>query len=198
MGEMRNTLTCVENPEDTESSVEPFWKLPCFVDKEVSFVNQGIQRGLEGSIEKHSAILGVQANYSKVSRIARLPEYLMVSFNRFDRKTTNDGVIGLKVLRPISFPAILDVHQLCDPELNASILDLRNKMTELREREPAKKAPGAGLELRDVDKKKLEEEAAKAGEPAAPMEVEEEAAPAEAEAEMEIEIPDKPQIGYYD
>ena len=34
-GEMRNTLTCVENPEDVTVTSEPFWKMPCFVDKEV-------------------------------------------------------------------------------------------------------------------------------------------------------------------
>merc|ERR1711934_603848 len=41
-GEMRTTLTCLENPEDTSSTVEPFWKLPCYVDKEITYVNPGI------------------------------------------------------------------------------------------------------------------------------------------------------------
>ena len=34
-GEMKHTLTCDENPEDVSVTSEPFWKLPCFVDKEV-------------------------------------------------------------------------------------------------------------------------------------------------------------------
>ena len=61
-------------------------------------------RGLEGAIEKHSETLGAQANYTKVSRISKLPQYLIVTFNRFDRKTTNDGVVGLKVLKPLLQP----------------------------------------------------------------------------------------------
>jgi ubiquitin carboxyl-terminal hydrolase 14 len=191
MGQMKHTLTCVENPDDSSTEVEAFWKLPCFVDREVTFVNQGIQRGLEGSIEKQSEILGCQANYSKVSRISRLPTYLLVAFNRFDSKSTSDGVIGLKVLKPISFPAILDVHQLCDDELKGSILSLRGKLTEIRELEMAKKGTGH-LELRDVDKKKAEEA----------MDVEEETAPEEeAPAEepvMDLDMPENPQIGYYD
>jgi len=193
VGNMRQTLTCIENPDDTSSIIEPFHKLPCYVDKEVTFVNQGIMRGMEGSLEKHSEILGTQANYTKVSRISTLPTYLLVSFNRFDQKNTADGVIGLKVLKPISFPFILDVHQLCDDDLGKSILDMRNTFTELREREAAKAAP-ACLELRDVDKKNLEEKAAATTEAPA----EEEHSPMEVDAVMDVEIPPNPQLGYYD
>jgi ubiquitin carboxyl-terminal hydrolase 14 len=158
-------------------------------------------RGLEGAIEKHSEILGTQANYTKISRVSKLPQYLIVSFNRFDRKTTNDGVVGLKVLKPISFPAILDVNSICDEELSAEILAMRNKLTDIRERADAKAK--CALELRDVDKQKVEEDAKKAtggGEEKAGMDVEE-AAPAEeaaAAADMEEDLPLHPQLGYYD
>merc|ERR1712159_143425 len=37
-GEMKHTLTCVENPEDVSVTTEAFWKMPCFVDKEVTDV----------------------------------------------------------------------------------------------------------------------------------------------------------------
>lgn len=207
VGEMRNTLTCVENPDDTSETREPFFEVPCFVDKEVTFVNQGIMRGMEGAIEKHSEVLGTQANYQKVSRVAKLPKYLLVRFNRFDSKTivggSDDGQVkGLKILKPISFPQVLDVNQLCDPELSSEILAMRNKLTNIRERKAAKKAPGAGLELRDVDRKKLEEEEAakkaEQAEAAAPMEVDGEAEGGAAPAAMDEEDPVEPQIGYYD
>jgi len=158
-------------------------------------VNQGISRGLEGSIEKFSEALGAQANYLKTSRVSRLPQYLVVSFNRFDRKTTSDGVIGLKVLKPISFPAILDVHSICDEELGGEILAMRNKLTEAREAEDAKVK--VQLELRDVDKKKLEEEtAAKEAAAAAAMDVDELAAAEQ--KKKDDAIPENPMLGYYD
>jgi len=197
-GEMSHTLTCVENPDDTSTTTEPFWQMPCFVDKEVTFVNQGIMRGLEGNIEKHSEALGMQANYTKVSRVSKLPKYLIVNFNRFDRKTTSDGVIGLKVLKPISFPAILDVHQLCDENLTKEILEMRAKLNLIREKESAAKAKaGFALELRDVDRKKLEEDAAAKAEAAA-MDVEAPDEESAAEAEMDLEMPENAQVGYYD
>ena len=71
-------------------------------------------RGMEGAIEKHSEILGTQANYTKVSRVAKLPKYLLVKFNRFDSKTivggSDDGQVkGLKILKPISFPQVSSI-----------------------------------------------------------------------------------------
>ena len=60
-GEMTTELSCVENPDERREDKEPFWKMACYMDKEVTFVTAGIMKGLDGGVEMMSATLGVQA-----------------------------------------------------------------------------------------------------------------------------------------
>jgi len=217
-GELQTELSCVENPDENSTTTEPFWKLACYMDKEVTFVLNGVMKGMEGGLEKMSATLGVQANYSKISRISKLPRYLVISFNRFDSKTVkqtgpgdSDKVVGLKIMKPVSFPFVLDVYQLCSSDLKA-VLDVdRHRLEEIKEAElAAKQSSGTLLEqracdlspgAREAELERLKNEkmgAAAEGEDQMAMEVD--AAAGEATQAMQVDgtEDEKKVLGYYD
>eukprot|EP00656_Telonema_subtile_P030673 TRINITY_DN3364_c0_g1_i1.p1 TRINITY_DN3364_c0_g1~~TRINITY_DN3364_c0_g1_i1.p1 ORF type:complete len:257 (-),score=75.14 TRINITY_DN3364_c0_g1_i1:140-910(-) len=129
------------------------------MDKEVTFVTAGIMKGLEGGLEMVSKTLGVPANFTKTSRVSKLPRYMVVQFNRFDSKTIkqtgpgdSDKVVGLKILKPVAFPLALDVYQLCSGDLKA-VLDVgRKQLEDIKEAELAsRQATGTLLEQRACD-----------------------------------------------
>ena len=58
-------------------------------------------QGLEDTIEKQSPSLGRNAQYKKMSRIARLPGYLTVQFVRFfvGKAGDSEEVVSKKILK---------------------------------------------------------------------------------------------------
>ena len=51
-------------------------------------------------------------------------------------------MVGLKILRPVTFPHVLDVYQLCHEQLR-SVMDVgRRKLEDIKEAELAKKQVG--------------------------------------------------------
>merc|ERR1740117_36874 len=222
-GEMTTELTCVENPDEKGSDTEPFWKMSCYMDKEVTFVTAGIMKGLEGSLEKNSLTLGVPANFMRSSRISKLPRYLCIAFNRFDSKTIKqtgpgdaDKVVGLKIMKPVTFPFVLDVYQMCSTGLKAQLDVHRRKLEDIKEAEMAARqvsgtlleqracdlSPGAKeAALADLKRQKLEERGAGGeameldAEPAAAEAMEVDGASGEA---MEVDGAELPPLAYYD
>ncbi|KAJ1858855.1 deubiquitinating enzyme [Coemansia sp. RSA 1853] len=164
-GRMVTTWKCDEAP-DEEPTVrqEPFRKLNCLIDKSVNYLSQGIKKGLEEVIEKHSETLDRNADYKSVSRIDRLPEYLTVTYNRFFWKASES--IDAKIVKSVKFPLDLDVSEFCTPEL-------------------VEKMRPARLHLREIeDKKAHERKLAKKGQNAEP----------EAEKkEMDVDVDVKPE-----
>jgi ubiquitin carboxyl-terminal hydrolase 14 len=111
---------------NAESDAEPAYTgreavrtLSCNITEKTAHLYNAIEVSLEETIEKQSAVLGRTAQYTKKSKLARLPPYLPVQFVRFAwRKDTNKRA---KILRPVSFPEVLDVRNLCTDKLRASI-----------------------------------------------------------------------------
>jgi len=70
-----------------------------------------LSQGLEGTIEKISPSLNVNAVYNKTSRVSRLPAYLTVQYMRFHvgKAATSDEMIAKKILkvRPFSHALLL-------------------------------------------------------------------------------------------
>lgn len=58
-------------------------------------------QGLEGTIEKMSPTLNVNASYKKVSRVSRLPGYLTVQFIRFfvGKAGDSEEMVSKKILK---------------------------------------------------------------------------------------------------
>ena len=77
------------------------------------------EASLEEPIDKTSSLLSRECRYTKKSRIARLPPYLTVQFVRFAWR--KDTAKRAKILRPVSFPDVLDVRNLLTPDLQKAV-----------------------------------------------------------------------------
>ena len=67
----------------------------------IAMVTTPIPQGLEGSVEKMSAVLGRNAVYKKTSCVCRLPAYLTVQFVRFfvGKGPDSDKMVPKKILK---------------------------------------------------------------------------------------------------
>ena len=166
--------------EEPTKKTEKFLKLACHIQGNTKqedgswkgatdMLPQGIAKGLEDTLEKNSPSLGRQALYATKSRATRLPKYVVTQLVRFYYK--QDTQKKAKVLRPIKFPFMLDMHDFCAPELQKKIQSYREKKLE-KQREEEAEAKKAKLSHNETP--------VDAGAPAA-------AAGGEAEAKMEIE-----------
>ncbi|KAJ2632828.1 deubiquitinating enzyme, partial [Coemansia sp. RSA 1694] len=132
-GTMVTTLSTDEAPEEAATVREQmFRKVDCIIDKSVNYVSQGIGKGLEQIIEKRSETLGRNADYKAVSRMARLPEYLTVAFNRFSWKASES--VEAKIVKGVKFPLDLDVTEFCTAELQMQMRPARQRVRELEDR----------------------------------------------------------------
>ena len=116
--------------------------MQCLVDnveQPISHLHEGLSQGLVGQVEKFSELLGRNAIYNKTTQIHKLPAYLAVSFSRFQWKQAN-ALSGtkdtkVKILRKVTFPAVMDVYQFCSDELKQELDVGREMEKEMRERE---------------------------------------------------------------
>ncbi|KAF0682455.1 Aste57867_25407 [Aphanomyces stellatus] len=148
--EMEEKLECAEtDSEPVVAKKEKALKLVCNITKDTNHISEGIAIGLEGTIEKNSDVLGRNATWKKSQKINRLPKYLCVQFMRFYWKLTPESRdhtgVKCKMLRPISFPMILDVFNFCSDELKAVLKVGRDKNADLilNEFKDKKEAPAA-------------------------------------------------------
>ncbi|KAF0975446.1 hypothetical protein FDP41_005440 [Naegleria fowleri] len=136
-GEFEVKLQCTECEEPPVVTKESWKKLSCFISQQINNLPFGLQKSLEGTVEKESQTLGRVAVYSKIQRISKLPNYLVINFVRFFWKQKQQ--LKAKVLREVQFPSILDVFDLCSEEYKSKLKPVREKMRELREEEMKKK-----------------------------------------------------------
>ena len=143
-GEMVKTTRCIEvEGEEPKTEIESFETLHVHIDKEVSFLFQGINKGLNSSLVKTSPTTNANANYTITERISRLPYYLVVQFLRFEWKSGEDGGNRAKILRPVEFPFDLDAYEFCADDLKK---DLDGKREEVRLRADAPAAERKAIE----------------------------------------------------
>ncbi|KAJ2828076.1 deubiquitinating enzyme [Coemansia furcata] len=142
-GTMVTTLSTEEAPEEPATVREqPFRKLDCMIDKSVNYVAQGIARGLEQVIEKRSDTLGRNADYKAVSRVARLPQYLTVAFNRFSWKAAE--AVEAKIVKSVKYPLDLDVTEFCTEQLQAQMRPARQRVRDIDDRLAAERKRSSG------------------------------------------------------
>lgn len=140
--EMEQTLTCDESPEEQPIvTTDLSRKLVCNIQggggslTQVDHLHEGVKLGLKGSIEKNSDLLGRNAMWTRTSRINRLPRYLCVQFMRFywkEARVLEEGrevVKGqkCKIMRPVSFPEVLDVYDFCTPRIQDMLKENRDR-----------------------------------------------------------------------
>jgi ubiquitin carboxyl-terminal hydrolase 14 len=86
---------------------------------------------LKQDIEKHSATLDRTAQYQKISKVSRLPQYLVVHFIRFFWKPSER--VRAKILRKVKFPLDWDATDLCTPELQNKYSKVKAKLREVED-----------------------------------------------------------------
>lgn len=128
----------------------------------VSHIVEGINLSLEGTIEKHSEVLGRDALWKRTQRISRLPPILVVQFGRFYWKATPDSQdhagVKCKVMKPVAFSSTLDVFEFCSDEVKKELKKSRDKALAEEEDRINKKLQGRlGDKGDDSDKMQTEE-----------------------------------------
>ncbi len=148
--ETEEVFRCTESEhEPTTRSKATLRKLQCNIQGgagsaiQINYMQEGIMLGLTGDVEKRAESLGRDAVWTKTQRITRLPKYICVQFMRFFWKLTpnNADRSGLKskIMRPVSFPDIMDVYDMCSEDLQQQLTIGRRKEDKRQEERLAKR-----------------------------------------------------------
>lgn len=158
-GSLHQKLTCIDDPADKGSESEvPFTMLSCNISGEV----QTLEAGLERAFDEHftapnAALQKEEAQFTRVSRLSRLPEYIFVHMVRFSWR--NDIQKKAKILKPISFPIILDTSLVETEALKAAQKPQRDVIQERRDRElERRRRPRSEKNAAAAPEEKAEEE----------------------------------------
>src|SRR5579859_5190260 len=132
-GTMTSSLVCDESTDEPViNSTEAFLKLNCHIGITTNFMRDGILAALSEKIEKRSELLGRDVNWTKTSRVTRLPKYLVVHFVRFYwKRDTNKKA---KILRKVKFPLELDATEFCTDEVRTKTVPVRDAVREIRKK----------------------------------------------------------------
>lgn len=112
----------------------------------VTHLAEGIALSLNGTIEKHSDVLGRDAVWTRKQRIARLPPILTIQFGRFYWKATPDSQdhtgVKCKVMKPVAFNSTFDVYEFCNEGIKKELKKYRDKALKEEEDRINKKLKG--------------------------------------------------------
>jgi len=102
----------------------------------VDHLHEGVAIGLKGSIEKNAPTLGGRnALWTRTQRITRLPRYMCIQFMRFyvkEARVIEEGrevtkATKCKIMRPVSFPEVMDVYDYCSDSVKALLKANRDR-----------------------------------------------------------------------
>ncbi|GAB6033336.1 Ubiquitin carboxyl-terminal hydrolase 14 [Chamberlinius hualienensis] len=154
-GDLDVTLKCNESEDEPVSNLkEKFLQLSCFISQEVKYMHSGLKSRMQEVITKLSPTLERDAQYTKTSKLSRLPAYLSIQFVRFYYKEKES--VNAKILKEVKFPMSLDVFDLCSPELQQKLIPMRTRFKVLEDRalEMQQVTKDRRQKLDDVPKKK--------------------------------------------
>ncbi|XP_044280184.1 ubiquitin carboxyl-terminal hydrolase 14 isoform X1 [Varanus komodoensis] len=125
--EFETTMKCTEaEEEEVTKGRENQLQLSCFINQEVKYLFTGL----------------------KLSKISRLPAYLTIQMVRFFYKEKES--VNAKVLKDVKFPLMLDVYELCTPELQEKMGSYRSKFKDLEDKkvnqQPKNSSKGDGAQ----------------------------------------------------
>lgn len=151
-GELEVRYKCLEGDEEQEApKYEAFLKLMCNISSSTNFMFTGLKEGMTEKITKRSAARNMDVLYEKTQLISQLPYYLGIQFVRFWWKP--DAQIKAKICRPVEFPLVLDVFDLCTDQLKAEltehrkVLVARDEAKQAHEKKDAMDTEGPGSDL---------------------------------------------------
>lgn len=117
------TSTTTSSTTETKENVAPFTILSCNLSGEVQGIEAALDKVFNEEFSTDSEPSQQEKKYSRVSRIAKAPEYLLIHLVRFSWRT--DVNKKAKILKPISFPVTLDIDRFVTPELRDSQKPIR-------------------------------------------------------------------------
>lgn len=131
--EIETVMKCTEaEEEEVTKGKENQLQLSCFISQEVKYLFTGLKLRLQEEITKLSPTLQRDALYIKSSKISRLPAYLTIQMVRFFYKEKES--VNAKVLKDVKFPLMLDVYELCTPDLQEKMVSYRSKFKDLEDK----------------------------------------------------------------
>jgi len=155
------TLTCKDAPDEPPTkSAEDFYQLSCFLSQDVKYIHTGLKANLVEEIIKNSPKLERDAKYERRCALTRLPAYLTIQMVRFFYKEKDQ--VNAKILKDVKFPMILDVYDMCTPELQKKLFPIRSRIKEEDDKAleiAKKKKMGLDADGSDLSKKPVQEEA---------------------------------------
>ena len=135
-GEMRSLITSAADPAYSREERLPFVVLPCNIAGDAQTLEAGLEQAMDETFTgRHEATgeASSQVTFLRRNRLERLPEYLLVHFVRFTWR--NDTKSKAKILKPISFPFVLDVYTLCSDSLKTALTPEREVVRIRRDKE---------------------------------------------------------------
>lgn len=116
--------------EETVVSIDHFSKLSVNISAGINTYLLGeIANSLTEKIEKTSLTLNRTAVYTKTGKFTRLPQYLTVSFVRFQWKQSER--LRAKILKKVKFPFELDLTSYCVPELITKMQPAKQRLIDI-------------------------------------------------------------------
>jgi len=129
-GELISSYKCLEAPDEPLLlKKEVVFKLSCNIGNETAFLMAGLKDSMRETLLKHSDSLKRDARYERQSQISKLPFYLTVQFVRFFWR--QDVKAKTKIVRPVEFPNVLDLFELCTDDLKQQLKPRREQLIEL-------------------------------------------------------------------
>ncbi|CAF4321893.1 unnamed protein product [Rotaria sp. Silwood2] len=149
----QSIMKCNEAPEElTTVAEERLLQLSCFISQDVKYLLTGLKNRLEEQITKHSTVLNRDAVFTKTTHLSRLPAYLTIQFVRFFYKEKEK--VNAKILKDVQYSMILDVFDLCTPELQKRLMPAREQIKKSEDakldRERAKKLGEVVIEPKNL------------------------------------------------
>ena len=124
-----------KDKDEPKREQDSFLKLDCFIEITTNHLHEGISSHLTETIEKKNEALSKdrEYQYTKSSRISRLPKYLTVHLVRFFWR--KDIRKKTKIMRKVTFPQELDAVDFCTDELRKQLIPVRDQVRAIRKDE---------------------------------------------------------------
>jgi len=143
--ELNIEMTNVEDNTEIKKQKDNSFKLVCYIENNTNELVGGLKNSLVEDIDLFSEKLSRNTVFVKRQFITRLPPYLNVQFMRFFWKKANEDIHGskdekVKKLKSVMFSKIIDIYDLCTPEVQEVLKLGRNIETKMLKEDPSYRA----------------------------------------------------------
>lgn len=126
---LATSTTATSNaPSNTEQkeNIVPFTIISCNISGEVQTIEAALEKAFNEEFTTTNEATHHEEKRTSVSRVAKAPEYLLIHIVRFSWRS--DVNKKTKMLKSISFPAVLDIQRFVTPELETAQNPIRQEI----------------------------------------------------------------------